>query len=111
MRKRWLDESALPPGSALSFCMLLPGPEAMQLATYVGWRLHGHKRRPCRRVCCSCCQAPWSCWRCRWVYAAFGNVPIVEAVFFGIKAAVLVIVIEALLRIAKRALNPSSTGS
>ena len=100
--KKWLDEPHFL--SALSFCMLLPGPEAMQLATYVGWWLHGLKGAlvagllfvlPGAVVVLALSM----------VYAAFGNVPVVEAVFFGIKAAVLVIVIEALLRIAKRALN------
>ncbi len=100
--KKWLDESHYL--SALSFCMLLPGPEAMQLATYVGWRLHGLKGGlaagflfilPGAVVVLALSM----------IYAAYGNVPIVEAIFFGIKAAVLVIVIEALLRIAKRALK------
>ncbi len=84
--------------------MLLPGPEAMQLATYVGWRLHGLKGGlaagllfvlPGAAVVLALSM----------IYAAFGNVPVVEAIFFGIKAAVLVIVIEALLRISKRALK------
>lgn len=100
--KKWLDEPHYL--SALSFCMLLPGPEAMQLATYVGWRLHGLKGGlaagllfvpPGALVVLTLST----------IYAAFGNVPIVEAIFFGIKAAVLVIVIEALLRISKRALK------
>ena len=100
--KKWLDEPHYL--SALSFCMLLPGPEAMQLATYVGWRLHGLKGGlaagllfvlPGAGVVVALSM----------IYAAFGNVPIVEAVFLGIKAAVLVIVIDALLRIAKRALK------
>jgi chromate transporter len=100
--KKWLDEQHYL--AALSFCMLLPGPEAMQLATYVGWRLHGLKGGlaagllfvlPGALVVLSLSM----------IYAAFGNVPTIEAIFFGIKAAVLVIVIEALLRIANRALK------
>ena len=106
--KKWLDEPHYL--SALSFCMLLPGPEAMQLATYVGWRLHGLKGgprgRPVVRAARRCVVLALSM-----IYAAFGNVPVVEAIFFGIKAAVLVIVIEALLRIAKRALKcPAALG-
>jgi len=100
--KRWLSEPQYL--NALSFCMLLPGPEAMQLATYAGWRLHGLKGGlaagllfvfPGALVVLGLSM----------IYAAFGSVPVVEAIFFGIKAAVLVIVIEALLRIARRALK------
>ncbi len=100
--KKWLGEKQFL--NALSFCMLLPGPEAMQLATYSGWRLHGAIGGlaagllfvlPGAAVVLALAAT----------YAAYGNVPVVEAVFFGIKAAVLVIVVEALLRIAKRALQ------
>ncbi|MBS0242026.1 MAG: chromate efflux transporter [Proteobacteria bacterium] len=100
--KRWLSEQHFL--SALSFCMLLPGPEAMQLATYVGWRLHGLAGGlaagllfvlPGATVVLTLAM----------IYASFGKVPFVEAVFYGIKAAVLVIVVEALLRVSKRALK------
>ena len=100
--RRWLSEAQFL--NALSFCMLLPGPEAMQLATYAGWRLHGIKGGlaaglmfvlPGALVILALAV----------VYSLFGNVPFVEAVFFGIKAAVFVIVLEALLRISKRALK------
>lgn len=100
--KRWLSEQRYL--NALSFCMLLPGPEAMQLATYMGWRLHGVAGGlaagllfvlPGAAVVLTLAM----------IYASFGNVPLVEAVFYGIKAAVLVIVVEALLRISKRALH------
>jgi len=100
--KRWLDEPRYL--GALSFCMLLPGPEAMQLATYVGWRLQGVVGGlvagllfvlPGALVVLALSM----------IYAAYGNVPLVEAIFLGIKAAVLVIVVEALLRIARRALQ------
>lgn len=100
--KKWLTEQQFL--NALGFCMLLPGPEAMQLATYSGWRLHGLIGGlaagllfvlPGALVVLALAA----------IYASFGNVPIVEALFLGVKAAVLVIVIEALLRIAKRALS------
>lgn len=100
--KKWLSETQY--FNALSFCMLLPGPEAMQLATYSGWRLHGLKGGlaagllfvlPGAAVILALSM----------IYAAFGNVPLVEAIFLGVKAAVIVIVVEALLRIAKRALK------
>ena len=98
----WLTERQFL--NALSFCMLLPGPEAMQLATYAGWRLHGVAGGlmaglafvlPGAAVVLALAM----------VYAQFGNVPFVEAMFLGVKAAVLVIVIEALLRISRRALK------
>lgn len=100
--KLWLDEQRYL--RALSFCMLLPGPEAMQLATYVGWRLHGVAGglaagllfvMPGALIVLALAA----------FYAAFGKVPLVEAIFLGIKAAVLIIVVEALLRIARRALK------
>ena len=100
--RKWLTESQFL--NALSFCMLLPGPEAMQLATYAGWRLNGVVGGliagllfvlPGAAVVLGLAA----------IYAVYGNVPLIEAVFFGIKAAVLVIVIEALLRIARRALR------
>jgi chromate transporter len=98
----WLSERQYL--NALSFCMLLPGPEAMQLATYAGWRLHGVRGGliagglfvlPGAAIMLGLAV----------VYAYLGNVPLVSALFLGIKAAVLVIVIEALLRVAKRALH------
>ena len=100
--KKWIDEPRYL--SALNFCMLLPGPEAMQLATYVGWRLHGLKGGlsagllfvlPGAFVVLALSMA----------YAAFGKLPLAEALFIGVKAAVLAIVVEALMRVAKRALK------
>jgi chromate transporter len=100
--RKWIGEEAFL--HALNFCMLLPGPEAMQLATYVGWRLHGTSGGlaagllfvlPGALVVLALSIA----------YALYGQLPFVEAVFVGIKAAVLVIVIEALLKVAKRALR------
>jgi chromate transporter len=100
--KRWLREEQYL--GALSFCMLLPGPEAMQLATYAGWRLHGVVGGLAAGLLFVLPGAVIVL-ALAWIYAVYGNVPFVEAVFFGIKAAVLVIVVEALLRIAKRALK------
>lgn len=100
--KKWLDEPHYL--SALSFCMLLPGPEAMQLATYVGWRLHGFAGGLAAGLL-FVLPGALIVLALSMVYAAFGNVPVVEALFFGIKAAVLVIVVEALMRIARRALK------
>lgn len=100
--KRWLSEQQYL--NALSFCMLLPGPEAMQLATYAGWRLHGLAGGLAAGLLFVLPGAAVVL-ALSIVYAAFGNVLMVEAIFFGVKAAVLVIVIEALLRISNRALK------
>lgn len=89
---------------ALSFCMLLPGPEAMQLATYIGWRLHG--------VVGGLIAGLNFVWpgalvvgTLAAIYATFGDVPWVEALFLGIQATVISIVIQALLKLSKRALT------
>ena len=103
--RKWLSEKEYL--SALNFCMLLPGPEAMQLATYAGWKLHGVRGGlaagllfvlPGAAVVLALTM----------LYASFGKLPLVDAIFYGIKAAVLAIVIEALLRVAKRALKTNA---
>ena len=103
--KRWLSEKDYL--SALSFCMLLPGPEAMQLATWSGWRLRGTLGgliagllfvAPGALVVLALAA----------LYAAYGTVPLMQALFMGVQAAVAVIVIEALLRVSKRALKGSA---
>ncbi|MGI9411367.1 MAG: chromate efflux transporter [Hyphomicrobiaceae bacterium] len=100
--RNWLTEQQFL--NALGFCMLLPGPEAMQLATYSGWRLHG-VRGGIAAGLLFVLPGALIVLALVMIYAAYGKVAIVEALFFGIKAAVLVIVIEALIRIAKRALK------
>ena len=100
--RKWLDERQYL--SALSFCMLLPGPEAMQLATYSGWRLHGVKGGLAAGLLFV---APGAILVLvlSILYGAFGKAPPVEAMFAGIKAAVLAIVLDALWRVANRALE------
>lgn len=98
----WLSEDQFL--NALSFCMFLPGPEAMQLATYTGWRLHG-VRGGLTAGLLFVLPGALLIFVLASVYAMLGNVPLIQAIFLGIKAAVLVIVIEALLRISKRALK------
>ncbi len=102
--KKWLTEKQYL--NALSFCMLLPGPEAMQLATYVGWRLNGVRGGLLAGLLFV---LPGAVVVLGLVvfYAAFGAVPLVDTVFMGIKAAVLAIVLEALLRVSKKALISS----
>ena len=100
--KRWISENRFL--HALNYCMLLPGPEAQQLATYVGWLLH---RTLGGLVAGILFVLPGAVVMLALsiLYAGFREVTIVEAVFFGIKAAVLAVVIEAVLRIGKRALK------
>jgi chromate transporter len=103
--KNWISESRFL--HALNYCMLLPGPEAQQLATYIGWLLH---RTVGGIVAGVLFVVPGviAIMALSYIYAAYGNVGFVEALFFGLKAAVLAIVIEAVVRIGKRALrNPT----
>ena len=102
--RRWVsDERFL---HALNFCTLLPGPEAQQLATYLGWLMHGVKGGVAAGLLFVVPGALVMLGLSA-IYAAFGTVPFVEALFFGLKAAVLVLVVEALLRVARRALKGS----
>ena len=100
--KRWIGEERFL--HALNYCMLLPGPEAKQLATYLGWLLHRTKGG---LVAGALFVLPGliAIMALSWVYVAFGNVGIVAGLFFGLKAAVLAIVLEAVNRIGRRALR------
>ncbi len=100
--RQWISEKDYL--SALSFCMLLPGPEAMQLATWIGWRSHGTLGGliagglfvlPGALVVLALSA----------LYAGLGDVPLVAALFTGVQAAVVAVVIEALIRVSKRALK------
>jgi len=100
--RRWLTEEQYL--HALNFCMLLPGPEAMQLATYAGWRLHAWRGGLAAGLLFV---IPGSIviLGLSILYATYGSVPLVASLFLGVKAAVLAIVVEALLRVAQRALK------
>ena len=100
--KRWISESRYL--HALNYCMLLPGPEAQQLATYVGWLLH---RTLGGLVAGILFVLPGAIviLALSILYAGFHELTIVQAIFFGIKAAVLAVVIEAVLRVGRRALR------
>ena len=89
---------------ALSFCNLLPGPEAQQLATYLGWLMHGVKGGLAAGIIFVLPGAAVML-ILSLIYALAGQVPVIEALFFGLKSAVLVLVVEALLRIGRRALK------
>ena len=100
--KRWIGENRFL--HALNYCMLLPGPEAQQLAVYIGWLLHRTKGG---LVAGTLFILPGflSILALSYVYVLFGNVPLIEGLFFGLKAAVLAIVLQAVQRIGKRALK------
>ena len=100
--KNWISESRFL--HALNYCMLLPGPEAQQLATYIGWLLH----RTAGGIMAGglfILPGVIAIMALSYIYAAFGNVGFIEALFFGLKAAVLAIVIQAVVRVGKRALR------
>jgi chromate transporter len=101
----WLTEKEYL--SALNFCMLLPGPEAMQLATYAGWKLHG-TRGGLAAGLLFVLPGAFVVLALTMLYAGFGQLPLVEALFYGIKAAVLAIVVEALVRVARRAIRTTA---
>ncbi|WP_439409910.1 chromate efflux transporter [Bradyrhizobium sp. DASA03076] len=100
--KKWISEGRFL--HALNYCMLLPGPEAQQLATYVGWLMH---RTAGGLMAGGLFILPGiiAIMGLSYIYAAYGNVSFVEALFFGLKAAVLAIVVEAVFRVGKRALK------
>ncbi|MEM9343935.1 MAG: chromate efflux transporter [Pseudomonadota bacterium] len=100
--RAWLEEETFL--RALSFAMLLPGPEAMQLATYAGWRLHGTVGG---LIAGALFVVPGAVvvLALAALYASFGAVPFVQAAFLGVKAAVLAIVIGALIKVAQKALK------
>ena len=100
--KRWLGDGRFL--HALNFCMVLPGPEAQQLATYIGWLMHGVRGA---LVAGGLFILPGvlAIMGLSWVYAVYGQVAAVAALFFGLKAAVLAIVLQAVIRLGKRALR------
>ena len=100
--KHWISESRFL--HALNYCMLLPGPEAQQLATYVGWLMH---RTAGGIMAGGLFVLPGiiAIMGLSYIYAAYGHVWYIEALFFGLKAAVLAIVLQALVRVGRRALR------
>lgn len=100
--KKWMSESHFL--HALNFCMLLPGPEAQQLATYISWRLHGTRGALAAGIL-FVLPSVFILWGLSWAYVALGSIPSVAALFFGLKPAVAAIVAEAVIRIGKKSLK------
>lgn len=100
--KRWIGEQRFL--HALNYCMLLPGPEAQQLATYIGWLMHKTRGGI---IAGGLFVLPGlvSIMVLSWIYVLYGKLGIVAALFFGLKAAVLAIVLQAVVRISSRALT------
>src|ERR1700751_3845841 len=101
-RKKWISQSRFL--HALNFCMLLPGPEGQQLAIYIGWLLHKIRGGI---VAGSLFVIPsiFVLWTLSYIYAAFGNLPWIAAIFYGLKPAVTAIVLVAMIRIGRKALK------
>jgi chromate transporter len=102
--KKWVDEPRFL--HALNFCMMLPGPEAQQLATYIGWLLHGVRGGLVAGIL-FVLPGAFVMLGLSLLYALGRGLSVVDGALFGIKAAVLVIVVEALIRISRRALKTS----
>ncbi|HIE1384639.1 TPA: chromate transporter, partial [Pseudomonas aeruginosa] len=101
-RRRWISERRFL--HALNYCMLLPGPEAQQLATYIGWLMH----RTWGGVIAGALFVLPSLFiliGLSWLYIAYGDVPVIAGLFYGIKPAVTAIVVQAAHRIGSRALK------
>ena len=100
--KKWLSEDQFL--NALNFCMLLPGPEAMQLATYSGWRINGTLGGLIAGLL-FVLPGAFLITLLAVIYAFFGDIPLINSIFLGVKATVVVIVIQALLKVSKKALK------
>ena len=101
-KQRWISEERFM--HALNYCMLLPGPEAQQLAVYCGWLLHRTWGGIVAGVL-FVLPAAFLLWGLSWIYAAYGQVPAIAAIFYGLKPAVTAIVTIALFRIGRRTLK------
>jgi chromate transporter len=101
-QKKWISNERFL--NALNYCMLLPGPEAQQLATYIGWLLH---RLPGGIVAGAFFVIPsiFILFALSYTYAAYGTVPWVTSVFSGLKAAIMAVVVSAVIKIGKKALK------
>ena len=101
-QRRWISDRHFL--EALNFCMLLPGPEAQQLATYLGWRLHGW-RGGVAAGALFVLPSMVILFALSWLFMAGGHLPLLAGIFYGLGAAVMAIVAEAVLRIGRKALH------
>jgi chromate transporter len=101
-RKKWIDEGRFL--HALNFCMLLPGPEAQQLATYVGWLMHKTAGGIAAGTLFVLPSA-FILWGLSWIYLSFGEVPSIAAAFYGLQIAVMAVVAQSVIRIGQKVLK------
>ncbi len=105
-RRRWIGQADFL--QALNFCMVLPGPEAQQLATYIGWRLHGVRGALAAGIF-FVLPGALVLYALSWIAAAHGDTQVVQAIFNGLKPVVVAIVLQALWRIGQRTLTNATT--
>src|ERR1700755_831964 len=101
-RRRWISQSRFL--HALNYCMLLPGPEAQPLAIYIGWLLH----KTAGGIAAGALfviPSMFVLWTLSFIYAAYGSVPWIAAIFYGLKPVVVAIVVAAVIRIGRKALK------
>ncbi|MDQ3120245.1 MAG: chromate efflux transporter [Verrucomicrobiota bacterium] len=103
-KRRWIGRERFQ--HALNFCMLLPGPEAQQLAIYIGWLLHGTAGGIFAGAL-FVLPSIFILWGLSAIYAAYGSVPWIAAIFYGLKPAIMAIVAVAVIRIGRKALQNS----
>jgi chromate transporter len=101
-RKKWIDEKRFL--HALNYCLMLPGPEAQQLATYLGWALHGIRGGVCAGLL-FILPAMFILWALSLIYVEYGSVPVVAAAFYGLVPAIIAIVFNAMLKLGRKTLH------
>jgi len=101
-RKRWVEDKRFL--HALNYCMMLPGPEAQQLATYLGWSMHGIRGGICAGLL-FILPATFILWMLSLIYVSYGSVPLVAAAFYGLVPAIIAIVFNAMLKLAGKTLH------
>jgi chromate transporter len=101
-RRKWIDEKRFL--HALNYCMLLPGPEAQQLATFLGWTLHGVRGGVCAGLL-FILPATFILWGLSLIYVEYGSVPVIAAAFYGLVPAIIAIVFNAMLKLGRKTLD------
>ncbi|HUB67610.1 MAG TPA: chromate efflux transporter [Candidatus Methylacidiphilales bacterium] len=101
-RKGWVEEKQFL--HALNYCLMLPGPEAQQLATFLGWRLHGIRGGLCAGIL-FVLPSIFILWILSVIYVWYGSVPLVASAFYGLAPAVIALVFHAMLRLGRKTLN------
>ena len=101
-QKKWVEEKRFL--HALNYCMLLPGPEAQQLATYLGWSMHGLRGGICAGLL-FILPATFILWGLSLIYVWYGTVPLVAAAFYGLVPAVIAIVFNAMIKLGSKTLQ------